>query len=491
MKRISAQFLLLALLAPTIWAATAEQAMILEDCTLAGSLGIARIEARCGSFTRPEDPADPDSTPIFLKVAVIPSLSPEPQPDAFTVINGGPGGSSLDLYADSARIFSTILRERDIVVLDQRGTGASNPLDCPELEAANFEYTPELIQASTRACLADLSAAPQFYTTSVAVQDLEALRIALGYTRLNVYGVSYGTRVAQHYTRRFPASVRTLIIDGVAPPQVPLGPNAALNAQRTLDRLFARCAGDNACAGSFPDLEANLTALSDRLQAGPVDLEVAHPTTGIRESVSLNYTHLLLTLRMLSYAPETASLLPLIITEAEENGNFTPLASSALRIETELRGGIRFGMHNSVVCAEDVPFFGDLDIAALEQTYIGPEQVQSLQAICELWPRGPVDEDLREPLTVPVPTLILSGEEDPITPPAYGELAHESLPNSIHLVGTGQGHGVMSRGCFPRLISEFVDSGSLESLDTSCIDRLTHQPFFLNLMGPVSASSTP
>jgi pimeloyl-ACP methyl ester carboxylesterase len=462
---------------------SASAEVVLEDCTLDGSIGIANVEARCGWFERPENPADPDSTPIRLRVAVVPSLSPDPAPDAFTVINGGPGGSSLNMFADMSRVFTSILRDRDIIVLDQRGTGASNPLDCPELESMDLDFAIDRVRAATRKCLESLQGDPRFYTTSVAVADLEALRAELGYPQLNVYGVSYGTRVAQHYARRHPQSVRTLIIDGVAPPEIPLGPNAALNAQRTLDRLFARCAEDVNCSQAFPSLDQHLAKLRARLETDPVPLLIAHPISGKPEEIALDYTHLVLALRMLSYAPETASLLPLIIEEAEVNENYVPLASNALRIQTELSGAIRFGMHNSVVCAEDIPFV-EVDTEALEATYIGPDQVLALETICELWPRGPVDDDLREPLNVDVPTLILSGEEDPITPPSYGDLADRSLPDSLHVVGAGQGHGVLSRGCIPRLMGEFVDSGDLGELDVSCVNRLTHQPFFLNLMGP-------
>ena len=335
-----------------------------------------------------------------------------------------------------------------------------------------------------RACLDQLPGNPLFYTTSVAVKDLEALRQSLGYNQLNLYGVSYGTRVAQHYARRFPNAVRTLIIDGVTPPEVPLGPNAAINAQRTLDRLFIRCAEDDSCARHFPNVEAHLADLAERLERRPEPLEIAHPVSGARKLIELNTTHLLLTLRILSYGPETASLLPLIIDEASIRENFTPLAANALRIETELLGAIRFGMHNSVVCAEDIPFLGEVDTDALAETYIGADQVRSLQTICEIWPKGLVDDDLRQPLTTDVPTLILSGEEDPITPPDYGEMAHRNLPNSLHLVGRGQGHGLLTRGCIPRLINAFVERGNLKNLETDCVAKLDHQPFFLNLMGP-------
>jgi pimeloyl-ACP methyl ester carboxylesterase len=456
----------------------------LEDCELGGSGGLARIEARCGWFERLENPSDTDSATIFLKVAVIPALSPNPKPDAFTVINGGPGGSSIDMYADSADVFTRIHRYRDILVVDQRGTGQSNPLDCPELETINTEFDEETVQNATRTCLAQLTGDPRYYTTSVAVRDLEAVRLTLGYDSLNVYGVSYGTRVAQHYARRFPQSIRTLIIDGVVPADVPLGPNAALNAQRTLDRLLDRCAEDRDCSGQFPDLKPHLTALSERLRESAVPMEFAHPITGVQEILDLSYPHLVLTLRMMSYAPETIALLPLVIEEAYGNNNYIPMAANALRIINEVDGAIRYGMHNSVVCSEDIPFLGTVDDQALGQTYMGKEQVQALKTICALWPTGPVDDDLREALSTNVPTLILSGEEDPITPPLYGDMAAEHLPNSVHLTATGQGHGVMSRGCIPRLIAEFVETTDPAALDTACLERLAHPAFFLNLMGP-------
>jgi len=467
--------------------ATPSFAIELESCTLSGGLGIASVEARCGWFTRPENPAAPEGESIDIRIAVIPALSPNPQPDALTVINGGPGGSSLDMYADMASTFAAIRRERDILILDQRGTGQSNPLDCARLEDADMDESETAVREATQACLDKLPGDPRYYTTSVAVQDLEAARAALGYEALNVYGVSYGTRVAQHYARQHPATVRTLIIDGVVPPEIPLGPNAALNAQRTLSRLFERCRADDACAERFPDLQAQLDELDQRLADAPVPVTVAHPVTGIATPLQVTRNHLLITLRMLSYAPETIRLIPLIIDEAADNRNYVPLASNALRIEKELTGAIRFGMHNSVICTEDAPFFGPLDIDALEQTYIGPRQAQSLVTICESWPEGPMDDGLRSPLTVDVPTLILSGQEDPITPPEYGSRAHDSLPDSLHLIGQGQGHGVVGRGCFPRLVTDFVDTASLDSLETDCVDRLAHPSFFLNLMGPVPA----
>lgn len=457
----------------------------LERCELAGSHGVGRAEAWCGWLPRPENPAEPGGTQIKLFIAKIPSLSPEPAPDAFTIINGGPGGSSVSLFVDLAPAFAGILRERDIVLVDQRGTGRSTPLECPELEEATEDYALEVVQQATRACLASLAADPRFYTTSQAVPDLEAAREALGYASLNVYGVSYGTRVAMHYLRRHPDRVRTLILDGVVPPGLALGVNVAENAQRRLDELFVQCDRAPECREAFPDLADKFRQLQADLDREPISLRLPNPVTGLEENLAFGYDHLALVLRLLSYAPETASLLPLIIDQAA-SGNYLPAASQALRITDALSGSMSFGMHNSVTCTEDLPFidFDRVDWDTLDATYIGADQVRALHAICDIWPRGVMDRDLRVPLEAETPTLILSGELDPITPAAYGEQLRPGLRNSVHIIGAGQGHGIVSRGCIPGLVAQVVEAGSVRDLDASCAQRLSAAPFFIDLMGP-------
>lgn len=457
-----------------------------EPCELRGSGGQGRVAAECGYFHVPEDPDEPDGRTIELFVTRIPALTPEPAADAVTLINGGPGGSSVSMYVDLQAAFSALRRERDIVVMDQRGTGRSAPLDCPSLEEATYELELEVVRAATRACLESLDHDPRRYTTSLAVADLEALRRAMGYRRWNLYGVSYGTRVAQHYLQRYPDAVRTMIIDGVVPQALALGPDIALNAQRALDTTMSRCAAEDYCARAFPDLKGQLHALAERLRRDPVALEVPHPVTGRTESLELHYGQLAMSLRLMSYAPETTALIPLVVREAAEQENYLPLAAQALRIETTMMESISFGMHNSVVCTEDVPFYRGLEALQpkLEATYLGADQVRALQAICEIWPRGNLHPDLRQAVESNRPVLLLSGELDPITPPAYGEQAAAGYPNSRHLVARGQGHGVAPRGCVPALINDFVTAGSLEAVDASCMERFQADPFFVNLLGP-------
>ncbi|MEZ5558231.1 MAG: alpha/beta hydrolase [Pseudomonadales bacterium] len=464
----------------------AEGALDLAPCDLIGSRGYGRVAVECGRLQVPENPDDPSGRTLELFVARVRALSPDARADPLTIINGGPGASSVSLYVDLEGAFRDVLRRRDIVLVDQRGTGRSNPLDCAALEAASQEYAPDRIRAATRECLAGLAADPRFYTTSIAVQDLDRVRRALGYATWNLYGVSYGTRVAQHYLRRYPDAVRTLTIDGVVPPEYALGPDIALNAQATLDDLFRRCGMDAACADVFPGIAQRFSDLGRALKDGPVSLDLPDPVTGRSQPFELTYEHLAVAVRLLSYAPETAALVPVMIQEAAERGNYVPIAAQAMRIEEELTGSISFGMHNSVVCAEDVPFYQGLDALwpTLDATYLGADQVRALQTICSVWPKGPVDADLRTPLSTDKPVLLLSGEHDPITPPAYAEQARTDMRNSRHLIAPGQGHGVIGRGCISALLGDFVETADLGSLDAACVDRLGDAPFFLDLLGP-------
>lgn len=483
MTRLARSF---AALAAALAMAPALAGPAFEDCTLTGSGGNGRAAAQCARIPVPADPDTPNGEQIELFVARIPALTPEAAADAVTLINGGPGASSIALYVDLQGAFDQLRQERDIVVVDQRGTGHSAPLDCPTLEDASQDYDPDLVRQATSACLDALRLDPRLFTTSAAVADLEAVRRALGYQQWNLYGVSYGTRVAQHYLQRYPDAVRTLVIDGVVPPGLALGPDIAPHAQATLDGILARCAGADYCAEAFPDTPGQLAALSQRLRDQPLNLEIPHPVTGQMEPIRLTYPHLAMTLRLLSYAPETAALIPLIIDEAARRRNYLPLATQALRIEQDLGASLAFGMHNSVVCTEDVPFFGDLASRwpELDASYLGGDQVRALQTICERWPPGRLDPELRTPAPSPAPVLLLSGEFDPITPPAYAEQAAALYPNGRQLLAPGQGHGVIGRGCMPQLVGDFFDSADPDTLEPACLERLGGDAFFVNLLGP-------
>jgi len=474
--------------APGAWSQEQEpdQLLVLEDCRIRARAGYPGIKARCGTLPRPLDPADPDSQVIDLFVAVVPALSLEPAPDPLVPIAGGPGQGSSAFYAGFAGAFEEVRRDRDIVLLDQRGTGQSANMDCDidddELEGP---FSTEKTVAVARECLESLPYDPRFFTTSVAVEDLEALREALDYQQLNLYGISYGSRVAQHFLRRFPGSTRSVILDGVAAPQIALGPGIAVEAQKALEAIFTRCAESEACAARFPTIVQEFAALRARLADAPVPLNIANPMTGQREEIEFSDEELAGALRLLSYSPATVALMPLLIHEAAEE-NYFPLAAQSMMVAESLSEGISIGMHNAVVCTEDAPFFGgeNVDREVLEATYMGPLQLDSLEAICSIWPKGLLDEEFKMPVESDIPVLLLSGEADPITPPGYAEMAAVDLGNALLLTGRRQGHGQAHRGCMPKIISDFVDSAEIAGLDTDCFERVFAMPFFLDFSGP-------
>jgi pimeloyl-ACP methyl ester carboxylesterase len=462
------------------------RALELEDCRISAGPAFPGIKARCGTMLRPENPADPDSASIEISVAVVPALTLEPHPDPFVPLAGGPGGSAIEFYSSFAHAFEYVRRQRDILLVDQRGTGRSSRMECDfDDDIVEGQYSTEQVLEVTRTCLGELPHDPRYFTTSVAVADLEAVREALGYGPLNLYGVSYGSRVAQHFARRFAGSVRTIVLDGVVAPQLPIGPEIATEAQKALDNILARCAADAACHERFPGIEQDFVRVKAELGEQSVVVDLTHPVTGRREYVEFGPAELAGAIRLLAYNARSIAILPLLINEAA-NGHFEPLAAQFHMIAASMADALALGMHNSVMCSEDVPLYDrdSIDYAALEASYIGIMQLDAIEAMCSLWPAGPVDEDLHDPLDTRVPVLLLSGEVDPITPPRYATLAMVELGNARHLTMPMQGHGQVAVGCMPRLIGEFVRSASHDELDTACLERSFAMPFFLDFAGP-------
>ncbi len=465
---------------------TVGNALELEDCRISAGPAYPGIKARCGNFQRPLDPADPNGAQLELRVAVVPALNLNPEPDPLVPLAGGPGGSSIEFYAAYAHAFEPVRRQRDILLIDQRGTGGSERLDCPfDDDLVEGQYSTEETIAFTQTCLDQLPHDPRFFTTSVAVADLEALREALGYPALNLLGTSYGSRVAQHFARRHPGSTRTVVIDGVVPPQLPLGPGIALEAQRAIDEIFARCAEDAACNERFPEIDLDFAGLRSTLENDPALVTLLDPVTGRPTEIRFGRDELAGAVRLLAYQPQSIAILPLVIHEAA-NGNYVPLAAQFQLTMTSLADALALGMHNSVMCTEDLPFIDRdaVDFDALEKTYIGAMQLEALETICSIWPQGPLDEGFNEPLATDIPVLLLSGTSDPITPPGYAEMALVEMTNHLHIANKHQGHGQIAAGCMPDVIGNFIATADPGSLDYSCMDRSFVMPFFVDFSGP-------
>jgi pimeloyl-ACP methyl ester carboxylesterase len=441
---------------------------------------------QCATLSVPLDYDAPDGATLELFVARIPALTANPASDPLVLINGGPGGSSVDLYLQLRSAFEPIRRTRDIVLLDQRGTGRSLlGLDCELSEDFALETaTPGEIRAAVAACIAAFPNDPRFFTTSVAVRDLDRLRETLGVESWNLYGISYGTRVGQHYLRRYGERVRTLILDGVVPAELPLGPAIATDAQHALDAIFARCAASAPCAARFADLPAQFAELRARFAGQSVEVIVNDPVTGEPESVELREVELQSVVRLMSYGDATAALLPLIIEQAWL-GNYGPLAAQAEMQVQAVTESLGFAMHNSVICTEDAPWFPEDISPDAALPYLGTIVLDGLRAICDAWPAGVIDADFRQPVASDRPVLLLSGEHDPVTPPTYAErIIASGLSNARHIVGRAQGHGLAIVGCVPELIADFVESADPAAPDTGCLDREPPLPFFLSFQGP-------
>ena len=467
------------------WAAAAP-AITLTDCRLSHPLGLASVAARCGVLPVAEDPARPDGARIDLRVAVVPALDRRAAAAPLFLLAGGPGQAASDLYALLAGAFARVHRDHDIVLLDQRGTGRSAPLDCdyPQ-DAQDGEDSLPALRAATRACLERLGPRVRFYTSSIAVGDLDAVRRALGYARIDLYGASYGTRMAELYMRRHPEATEAVILDGVTYPGQAIGLETPLDAERALQAILSRCRGAAECAAAFPDLERDYAGLRARFGAETVMLKLDDPSTDQPRTLRFGRGMLGAALRFLSYSASQAALLPALIQRGAA-GDLAPLAAQSLLVGRALGAQLASGMQNTVVCSEDVPFF-ELTAAArarLEDTFLGLEQVDALAEICRIWPRGPVAADLRAPLDSDVPTLLLSGEADPVTPPADAERAARGLTRHRHLVLPGEGHGQAGTGCVPRILAEFLEKPDPAALDVTCAAGHRPAPFFLGPTGP-------
>ena len=365
-------------------APAAAQTLALNPCQITHPLRLTVVAAECGVLEVAENPAAPGGRRIGLHVARVAAINRRKQADALFVLAGGPGQGAGDFYASVAPAFARIRRDRDIVLLDQRGTGASHALSCPGEEAQLYPASDAEVAAFARRCLEALRAQadPAFYTTSIAVADLERVRAALGYERIDLYGISYGTRVAQQYLRRFPARVRALILDGVVPPQRALGPGGR-----------ARCGKRSAAhARTLPEPGAPAArALAIRcattrrcvrlLEAQAVTVAVPDPASAVARQVEVDRDHLARCCDWAQYSAELCRAAA-AVPRAGAHGDYTPLGAQFLFLEHSYES-IAIGMHNSVVCTEDVPSGSRVRSTARRsrQTFMGAGEVDALASL--------------------------------------------------------------------------------------------------------------
>jgi pimeloyl-ACP methyl ester carboxylesterase len=445
-----------------------------------------RHQALCGELRRPLDAARPDGPSITLHYVVVPATARHKQPDPVVFFAGGPGQSAIALAGSVMPRFQRLANRRDIVFIDQRGTGRSAPLVCEPGEARPLAERLDAGAAIARlkACRTALQTLPhgdlRHYATPQATADTEAVRAALGAPRLNLVGGSYGTRAALDYLRSHPQHVRRVVLDGVAPADMVLPESLAVDAQAALDALFADCERDAACRARHPRLAARWAEL---LAALPQRVDVIDPASGRPASVTLSADTVAAAVRGPLYAPLLASALPFAIGEALA-GRYTPLVGLA----GSLGGGrgaaaVAEGMHFSVVCAEDAPRMG----TAPPPGPFGAAFARPYRELCADWPRAALPSGFDTLPTSTAPVLAFSGTLDPVTPPRHGERVVRALGEvakggkARHVVVEGAGHGVMALGCAPELMQRFIETeedAAALAVDTACLARLPRPPAF-------------
>lgn len=461
----------------------ARRTLSLERCRLEG----VSAQVLCGTLEVFEDRAARSGRKLKLHVAVVPALAAQPEPDPLFILAGGPGQAASDVAAPLLPVLERIRRRRDLVFVDQRGTGRSAPLECdlstPDAglsEQLNADFDPAVVRRCRESLEKDHDL--RHYGTRPAMDDLEDVRVALGYDRINLWGGSYGARAALVYMRQYPSSVRAAVLDGVAPLSLYLPRDMAQDADRSMRLLLEACRKDAACNGRFPELASKFDRLLSELAEAPKRATVPHPLSGALEEVAVSREALVRTLRALLYRPEATSLVPLTLDRIAA-GDFRPLVAQAHLLQSGFSKDLSVGMFLSVVCTEDVPF---IDLAAMDEsakgTFVGPGFAREIVQACELWPRGTVPDSFREPVRSSLPVLLLSGELDPVTPPQWGEEARQHLENSVHVIVPATGHGTLGNACARRLVERFLESGSVQGLEARC-DEAFRPPFFTSYAG--------
>jgi pimeloyl-ACP methyl ester carboxylesterase len=458
----------------------------LKPCEIGrtGVAGIGTVNAFCTMISVPEDWGAPQGRHIELHVAVVKSGAPRPPSDLVTFLDGGPGGAATEDYPELAPAFAPLREKRNILLIDQRGTGKSNPLHCDAEKNSDNGAVKDLANRVqlVEQCLDRVRAfgAPEHYATSDATHDLEAVRQALGSPLLNLYGTSYGTRVAQQYAAHYAASVRSIVLDSTVPNELALGSDHARNLETALRQQFELCTKDARCQKNFGDTYQTLYRLRDHLREHPAVVTLRDPNSFEPAHVQMGAEDLAAIVRFYAYSPLTTALLPLMLHEADQ-GNYEPLLSQKKMLADSLGTEISGGMELSVICTEDADLLSSNPTDGA--TLMGSSTIERIKSACSIWPKGQRPADFHHPFASSLPVLILEGQYDPVTPPAYGEQVLRNLTHARLLVAQGQGHGVGAAGCMPKLVGEFVDDLEPLKINAGCLNALGDTPAFVDFNG--------
>jgi pimeloyl-ACP methyl ester carboxylesterase len=420
------------------------------------------MTTECGTVTVFEDRAAARGRTLEINFAVA-RAGGQRSPEALTYLVGGPGEGAVASVGAAAGWLKPVRETMDVLFVDQRGTGESNPLGCLSDASTNpasaFGHVFDPVVFARCRVELETKADLTKYTTDIAADDLDDVRAALGYARLSIYGVSYGTRMAQAYMRRFPTHTRSVVVDGVGPVDVNLPLSYAASAQQSLERVFA--------AVSVPDVSKEFDSLLRRLDAGPSEATVL-ARDGTPVKVRMSRGDFAYAVRGILYGANAARVLPEMIARAITSGNLDGFAQAYYQRDVGLERAIAEGLHLSILCAEDVPFATDAQIdAATKGTFIGRYLFDEYRNACKAWPRAAIAGDARTPVTARVPTLLISGYFDPVTPPEFADRVARSLPIAKTILAPAGAHGSVL-DC-PREAAIYVlQRGTLDGVPEVC-----------------------
>jgi len=444
-------------------------AFLLHPCHVPG----IDAEVKCGTYSVPEDRAHPEGRQIPLNVVVLPSRAAKPAPDPLFVVSyGGPGTTNSESAPNAWNLWWR--DARDVVLVDLRGTSGPSRLDCDTPGASDLDnlFPPEAMRRCREALSkkADLTQ----YTTASSVDDLDEVRAAMGYDQINLWGGSWGTRAELIYLRRHPQHLRSAILEGVAPTMMKNPLTHAKAAQRALDLLFDDCAAQPSCKAAFPDVRREFADLMKRLHERPAEVTLKDPATGADAKVQLTWQRFAEALRVYTYSLPRQRDVPRLIHRAA-SGDLLPFAEAAAQSNRGLRGALRFGNLLSITCTEDLSRIlpGEIERES-KDTYLGDSRVREQLAACEDWPRGPLEPTYGDPVVSAVPVFLLSGTQDPVTPPSFGAETAKTLSRSVHVVAPGT--HVPAGPCIDSMEKAFLEKADPRAVDQRCVKKMTLPP---------------
>lgn len=469
--------------------ATSKSSVELGDCDVDVP---EDVEMECGTLSVPADREDPDGGEIELAFGIVRSDADDPADDPVVYLSGGPGQSTLELVPDGfAQLYEPLTANRDLVLLDQRGTGLSEPsLACDEYSSwawdslgsglADEELEAQALEAleECRERLVDEGIDLSDYDSAASAADLEYLRVALGYDEWNLYGISYGTRLAQSAMRDHPDGIRSVVLDSAYPVDADLYEEMPRNALRAMDALFATCADDPGCAARYPDLEQTFRDAVRELNAAPAPVTVVDVMSGERLPDELDGDSLVGFLFDALYSTELVPHLPEVLTAAGAGELGT--VGLLLGMQLQQLDFVSMGQQLAVQCHEEVPFGSRADVAAaaaedplLEGFFGGgPTAGPGIFDVCASWEAGEPEADADEAVTSDIPALVLAGDLDPITPPRWGEQVAAGLSGSFVVRFPFTGHGALpSHECAVRIAEDFLDEPGREPA-TDCVEDI-------------------